>query len=181
MIHDESAQAHTIEGIAGGLIMILALIFVTSSVTFVSPQTEQSTDMKLGIMGQDILTVLNTGDRSHPSDLKQYVCSWNGGSADITSQLADEECIRQLNYSIYHLLPDSLNQSVQYNVIFRYNNGSCENTTMVICHGEPHEDSVTASKIVTVNEEDKDKYSSELWKDYDAPKVVEVRLELWYI
>ena len=181
---DRSAQMHTIEGIMAALLLIVTLLFVTNSITFVSPQTEKTIDINTSMMSQDILNTMNVGDMNHTSQLKQYVLSWNGTNVTNSAGTgipANEPGIESLDTAIRSTLSPNIN----YSVTFSFVNGTTpwENET-VISHGQPYDNAVSAYKIITLNSADVSSLNKE-WGVMDTnghmPTVVVVKLSVWYI
>ncbi|MCD1294134.1 hypothetical protein CUJ83_03890 [Methanocella sp. CWC-04] len=183
LLKDDSAQLYTIEGIVASVIMIITLSFVLGSITFVSPQTEKTSEMKMSVMAQDVLNILSVSDVNHPGDLKKYVCGWNGTGTDADNEVPlNDTYIGDLRDSISSGLPGN----VQYNVRFRYDDGGVFTDKPVIWHGDPHDNAVAVSRLVTLNDEDYgDMYMSWFWNEpsrkNSMPKVVEVKLVVWHI
>lgn len=181
---DDAAQMHTMEGIIAALTLIVTLLFVTNSITFVSPQTEKTIDINTSVMSQDILNTMNVGDLNHTSQLKQYVLAWNGTNVTKSTGSGlpvNEPSIKALDTA----MRSTLSPNINYSVTFSFVNGSTqwENDT-VISHGQPYDNAVSAYKVITLNPADISGSNKE-WgvmatKGY-MPTVVVVKLSVWYI
>ncbi len=182
----DSGQIHTIEGIAAAIILLLVLLFVTRSITFVTPQVENSVDMGLSVMASDILTVLNTGNEYHPGELKEAVEGWNGkGLGDYPPGTDVVPGMEGLDEAIEGEMPlRNLPSNVRYDVSFYYDDGTGWVDKRIISHGVPYDNSVSSSKVVTLNVYD-DQYTtrSAYWYGQSGrmPVTVVVRLSLWYV
>jgi hypothetical protein len=187
---DDSGQIHTIEGIVSGMVIVLALMYILSSITFVSPQTEKTTVMKMSILSQDILNVLSTPDQpgNYTNPLARNISKWQGGVADPGQSYEvnpGEPSILWLNDKIQSLVPPN----VMYNVDLLYINDTASaaeghlvfDNKPVIFMGDPHDNAVTASKLVVVNYYDVNNSVYSYWNHTVIPKTVEVQLALWYI
>ncbi len=180
-MRDDSGQIHTIEGIAAALILIITLLFVTQSITFIAPQTEKSVDINLSVMSADILTQLNRGNEFHPSELKSHLESWNGNTTAPGGGVAPgEPGISDLDTKIRAMLPGNIN----YNVSIYYADNGVWASKDIISHGTPGDNAITSSEIVTLNIYD-DQYitRSSYWgtRKSQMPKVIVVRLSIWYL
>ena len=186
---DDSGQIHTIEGIVSALVVLLALTYIISSITFVSPQTEKTTVMKLSVKAQDIMNVLSVQDRpgNFTSPLTRGIAEWGGGAASPAHEVnASEASIIALNDRIRSLLPEK----IMYNMDISYIDEPASaaaghlvfNDTYIIFQGDPQDNSVMASKIVILNSYDING-SANYWSSMSmtAPKTVEVKLVLWSI
>jgi len=188
---DDSGQIHTIEGIVSALVVLVALTYIIGSITFVSPQTEKTTVMKLSIKAQDIMNVLSGQDRpgNFTSPLTRGIAQWNGGVADplaVPPQEVNpgELSIISLNDRIRSLLPPK----VMYNMNVSYIDEPASaaagrlifNDEYLIFQGDPQDNSVMASKIIVLNSYDING-STNYWNGMTAPKTVEIKLVLWSI
>ncbi len=172
---DDEGQLATLEGLTAALILIGLLIYITQSVSAISPQTEMTTTMKLYQKTADTLICLDRLDETNSSDLKTTVEGWNGSSATDTSKIPPGDLSIQ---SLDGLIAGYFPPDVGYNVELYYNDG-VEHDLPVIIHGRPSDNSVIASRLVTINDGDD---ISPYWTGVNRyPQVVEVRLISWYI
>jgi len=171
----DKAQMHTLEGLAAAILVISTIIFITRAMVVVTPQIELSLDAQLKQYSSDALIQL---DSDNLYNLTGYVAAWNGGGANLTVQVANN--ITGLDNRLNGILPDN----VAYNLDFVYWKDSLKslNTTHVIVHGVPPDNSITASHLVTLHSTDS---LSSYWNGTGItdlnPRVVEVRLISWYI
>ena len=172
---DNRGQLATLEGLTAALILIGMLLYITQSVSTISPQTEMTTVMKLHQKTVDTLICLDRLDETNSSDLKTTVEGWSGGSATDTNKIPPGDLsIQSLDSMIAGYFPPD----VGYNVELYYNDGT-EHNLPVIIHGRPSDNSVIASRLVTINNGDN---ISPFWVGVNRyPQVVEVRLISWYI
>lgn len=173
---DDKGQIHTLEGLCAAILMITAAFFVTQAVTVTSPQTSSYMDAHLIGIGEDALTLLDQRETwQNETRLQKYVIGWND----------TEESLSDLNSNLYKLLP----KSVRYNVDFAYpGNDSTQGLTVhrVITHGEPLENAVTVTRLVTIYDSDyitainNPILEVEPGDAFKIRTVVEVRLILWF-
>jgi hypothetical protein len=207
---DERGQVHTIEGIVSGLILVITLMYIINSITFVSPQTEKTTVMKMSIKAEDIVAVLGTSDQptDFTSNMTTCLARWNGTEADNDHVIGPgEQSIEWLDGRIRSLLPAYVvfnstsggststfaysKTYALYNLNISYINDAATaalgypvyDDRMLIFHGEPQENAVMASKIIVLNH--KDIYGPggnwSYWNKTVAPKVVEIKLIIWNV
>ncbi|WP_422656059.1 DUF7288 family protein [Methanocella sp.] len=174
---DSRGQIYTIEGIVASFILLSVLLFILQSNSIIVPQTERAIDMKLYEKASDTLVVLDRNDNDSWSTiqpLKTYVAGWNGAPGEAMMTCLDN------NISEKKMLPDQ----VEYNLIFVYNNSTALNSSTVIYHGIPTDNSVVATRLVTLNDNDISTGSS-FWKTINAtrhqPETIEVKLICWYL
>jgi hypothetical protein len=74
-----------------------------------------------------------------------------------------------------------LPQDIQYNIEFFFINGTdSQHSDMVLINGEPGDNSVVSTRLVTLNMNDTD--LSPFWREYGTfPQVVQVKMISWYI
>lgn len=180
---DDHGQIYTLEGLVAAVLVIGLLVFITQSVSVVSPQTEMTTNMKLLQKTSDTLICLDRLNETNTSELKSTISCWGGVPADYASNYPvppAEKNISVLDEKIRdYLLPDENYSDVNYNVEIFYHNNTGDHTMPLILHGKPGDNSVIASRLITINEGD---YASSLWEDSSYfPQMIEVRLISWYI
>jgi hypothetical protein len=177
----DEGQVHTMEGVVAGLVLVLTLMYITSSITFVSPQTEKSLVMKLDVKAQDILTVLVVEDQpiNHSSELSRSVSKWSGIYADDTNYLSTN--MKALNDSIFAMIRDSpQHNNTLFNLYLVYDTGAnMYKTVPVIFNGVPFDNAASVSKIIVLNKNDV--LTSSFWSAADMPKTIEVKLVIWTI
>lgn len=170
---DGSGQIYTMEGIVASVILLSILLFIIESNSIITPQTEGSVDMKLYEKSVDTLTCLDRNDSDSWSmmpSLKTYVSIWNGPEATLQHNMTG------LSQNITSMLP----ADVLYNLEFIYNTSTCMNDSLVIYNGVPPDNSVTATRLVTLNNADAN--GSAFWKNMNrAPELVEVKITCWYL
>lgn len=206
---DDRGQIHTIEGLVAGLILVLTLMYITNSITFVAPQTEKTTVMKMMVKADDILTVLSTSDQPtiHDSELTRDIASWMGVEASDNNEWgAGETSIARLDGTIKSIVPLSIvfnsnsefgtdtftsyKTYVLFNLDISYVNDTATaaqghvvfDNRQLIHQGVPQENAVKASKIIILNDKDL-AGTSGYWKNIAAttPKIVEAKLSLWFV
>jgi len=175
-ITDDRAQIYTIEGFAAALILVGVLFFIFQSISVVTPQTEMSAEMKLSQTAADTLICLDRTSENYSSDLKADIAQWNGNVATFASPVPPSEAtIRALDVQIATMLSND----TCYNVEVAYYDGSTMRAIPVILHGVPSDNSVVATRLVTLNDVDAD---SAYWSGIGTyPQLIEVRLICWYL
>lgn len=177
MVMGDRGQMHTLEGLSAAIIMITAAFFVAQSVTVTAPQTEGYVDAQLVSLGEDALTLLDQRKSwENQSFLQVHVLEWNGTT----------ESLEPLEDNLDKTIP----RSVRYNVDFAYpGNDTTGNLIVrrVIDNGEPLDNAVTVSRLVTVYDSDINETAANNPLRDISPSgnssirtVVEVRLTLWY-
>jgi hypothetical protein len=191
----DDGQVYTMEGVIAGLILVLTLMYITSSITLVSPQTEKSLVMKQGIKAADILNVLSAKNctLTNHNPLLDAIALWNGNVSTFENSVdnpvnASEFSIMSLNKTIGMILHDcDRHNNTLFNVYLIYNDSTGSFTNKpVILNGEPSDfdNAASASKIIVLHLSDQ---KSDYWKYFETstpcemPKVIEVRLVLWSV
>ena len=173
---DDRGQIYTIEGFASALILVGVLYFIFQSISVVTPQTEMSADMKLSQIASDTLICVDRITENYDSDLKNAIAMWEGHGTTYSERVSvDETEIMSLDAQIRSML----SSDIGYRVELVYYDGSAMVTTPVIIHGMPGDNSVVASRLVTVNENDE---MSDFWTANNRfPQVIEVQMTCWYL
>ena len=173
---DDRGQIYTIEGFASALILVGVLFFIFQSISVVTPQTEMSADMKLGQKAADTLICMDRINEDFNSDLKAGIAMWNGHAANYFSHVyPGEASVRALDAKIVGMLSND----TSYNVEIAYYDGSAERVIPIIIHGLPSDNSVVATRLITLNENDT---VSPFWSGMGRyPQLIEVRLICWYL
>lgn len=173
---NEEAQVHTLEGLFASSLIILTALMITRSSLIITPQSELAMDVQLKQMADDALAVLDAApETAIQYNLTELVSGWNMIPAP-----SQENNLKVLDYEIKNQLTD-----VIYNIDFAYvdKNGSF-NVTHAIINGEPIENSVVATRLVTLYNSTVSRSGGNWtnWSTYpDDVKVVEVRLIAWRI
>ena len=80
MVND-AGQLYTMEGIAAGLIMLLAAYIVVSTTSIYTTGDTHIPDMQLEQLGSDVLAMMDTPDEEgDKSDLVEFIEEGNGGA-----------------------------------------------------------------------------------------------------
>lgn len=169
---NEKAQIHTLEGVFAASLMVLTVMLITRSSLIITPQSELAMDVHLKQTADDALAVVDMAPGTALQfNLTELVAGWNMMEATPQSnslQALDTEIDKQLNDAIY-------------NVDFAYVENGTLTVKHVIIHGAPIENSVVATRPVTL-------YSSTVtqaggaWNISSSDvKVVEVRLIAWRV
>jgi hypothetical protein len=173
---DDRGQIYTIEGFASALILVGVLFFIFQSISVVTPQTEMSADMKLSQKAADTLICLDRTNEDYGSELKTAIALWNNGATSYAIRVGPgEDSIKALDAKITSMLPND----TCYNLEIAYSDGQVGNSATAILGGVPGDNSVVATRLVTINVNDT---MSNFWKGRGIyPQLVEVRLICWYL
>jgi len=177
---NDKGQIYTMEGVTASLIILGVLLFIIEANSLVVPQTANIINMKLGETSNDVLTSLdwNSSDSWSPTgSLEAYVAGWDGQTVTYSNNIPDVSLLA-LNSNITAMLP----QDVQYNLGFVYVNSTGTHNSMVIINGEPGDNSMVATRLVTLNSNDTS--LSQFWKSDStiaagSPQVVQVKITCW--
>ncbi len=169
---NEKAQIHTLEGFFAASLMVLTVMLITRSSLIITPQSELAMDVQLKQTADDALAVLDMAPGTALQfNLTELVAGWNMKEATPQSnslQALETEIDKQLNNAVY-------------NVDFAYVENGTLTVKHAIIHGAPVENSVVATRPVTL-------YNSTVtqaggaWNISSSDvKVVEVRLIAWRV
>ncbi len=169
---NEKAQIHTLEGFFAASLMILTVMIIIKSSLIITPQSELTMDVQLKQTADDALSVLDMApETAFQFNLTELVAGWN--MMEATPQVnslpvLDAEIGKQL-------------KNVIYNIDFAYVENGTITVKHAILHGIPIENSVVATRLVTL-------YNSTItqaggaWNISSSDvKVVEVRLVAWRV
>jgi hypothetical protein len=183
--HSDKGQIYTMEGVTSAFIILGVLLFIIEANSLVVPQTAKVVDMKLGELSNDVLTSMdwNSNDSwSTTGSLSSYVAGWNGHTVTYSNNVPDPGlAVLNSNIATMLLQDDKYPQGdVQYNLEFFYINNTGKHTDLVIINGEPGDNSMVATRLVTLNENDP--LLSSFWKNSGRfPQVVQVRIICWHL
>jgi hypothetical protein len=171
---NEKAQIYTLEGFVAASLMILTVMIITKSSLIISPQNELTMDVKLKQTADDAIAVIDMAPKTaFQFNLTELVAGWNKKEYDFPN----DNNLKALENEMDTQLKD-----ISYNIDFAYveNNGNFT-VKHAIIHGEPIENSVVATRLVTL-------YNSTVttaggsWNiSSNDLKVVEVRLIAWQV
>jgi hypothetical protein len=170
---NEKAQIHTLEGFFAASLMVLTVMLITNSSLIITPQSELAMDVQLKQTASDALAVLDMApETALQSNLTELVAEGN-----MTEANPQDNSLKPLDAEIENQLND-----VIYNIDFAYIEKDGTFTVKhAIIHGAPIENSVVATRPVTL-------YNSTVtqaggaWKISPGDvKVVEVRLIAWRV
>lgn len=184
---DDHGQVFTMEGIVAGLIIVFAIIFITNSISLVSPQTENAAAAKLSIKAQDTLAVLDSIDQpsNFSSVLHRDITAWTGYEGNIGAEIDPREpsiqdLDQQIHSSLYATAPNVL-----YNLQVMYvDDTNTLVTKTLIYHGDSQNltlSAVSAYKKIVLNEEDLNGLPDSYWKTMQKPQSLEVVLIMWSV
>jgi hypothetical protein len=169
---NDKAQIYTLEGFFAASLMVLTVMLITRSAVIITPQSELAMDVQLKQTADDALALLDIApETAIQFNLTELVARWN-----ITEPNPQETSLKPLDAEIGNQLKDII-----YTVDFAYVENNTPKVENVIEHGEPAEDSVVATRFVTL-------YNSTVtqagggWNiSPNDVKVVEVRLIVWRV
>lgn len=172
---NEEAQIYTLEGFVAASLMIITVVMITKSSLIITPQNELTMDVKLKQTADDAIAVIDMAPKTaFQFNLTELVAGWNNVPYDYANpqnnglNALENELDTELKY-------------ITYNINFAYIENDTFTIIPVIIHGEPIENSVVATRLVTL-------YNSTVatsggsWNiPLDDLKVVEVRLIAWQV
>jgi hypothetical protein len=172
-LKDDMGQLYTIEGVVASLILLSVLLFVIQANSVATPQTEKSMDMQLFQKANDVVINLDLQDSYGGSQLKLAVAGWDDVSANNTNRVPST--MRALDGQISPMMSND----TRYNLDLIYYDSTGRHNSTVIQHGMPGDNSVTATRMVTLNKNDTINMNRTTWKEF--PQVVEVKITCWYL
>jgi len=177
---NETAQMHTLEGFVAAGVILMMVMLISENTMIITPQCELGMDVQLQQTAIDVLNVLDIAPDcalQFNLNLTEHVAGYN-----LSEPIPQNNSLKPLDTEISNLLGDIL-----YNVDFVYvGNGTITNDTIangtitndhVIMHGAPIENSMSASRFITLYNE-----TGGTWNiSSNNVQVVEVRLIIWQI
>jgi hypothetical protein len=135
-----------------------------------------SAGMKLSQKAADTLICLDWTNEDYGSELKTAVALWNNNTTSYASRINPAETsIQVLDAKIAGMLSND----TCYNLEIAYNNGMTGGKGTAILGGVPGDNSVVATRLVTINVNDT---QSAFWRGRGYyPQLIEVRLICWYM
>jgi hypothetical protein len=172
---NDEAQIYTLEGFVAASLMILTVLMITKSSLIITPQNELTMDVKLKQTADDALAVVDMAPKTaFQNNLTELVAGWDLKDHNYP----DVNNLKALESEMDTQLKD---KSINYNIDFAYVENRTITVRTVIIHGEPIENSVVATRLVTL-------YNSTVtsaggfWNiSSNDLKVVEVRLIAWQV
>ncbi|MGB8216794.1 MAG: hypothetical protein WCE94_05770 [Candidatus Methanoperedens sp.] len=170
---NDKAQIHTLEGFFAATLMVLTIMLITRSAVIITPQSELAMDVQLKQTADDALAILDIApETALQSNLTELVAGWDNVSATPQSKSLPE-----LDFEIHNQLKD-----VMYNVDFAYvENGDTVTVRHAIIHGAPVENSIVATRPVTLYNYTVAQAGGKWNISSNDLKVVEVRLIAWRV
>ena len=185
----DEAQLHTLEGLAASVIVVLGLVFASQAVAVTSTSsTTSSVDVEAQYdqLAQDLLTQAKSS-----GTLRDAVINWN----------EDENRFRGTE-SLYYYQGESppgrfgstldrvvMANNLAYNVELVYQSKGSTLSVPLVDNGEPSTNSVTASEVIVLNENDRLPDGTALTDSTSYPmtnmdneamyNIVNVRLTVW--
>lgn len=165
--HTDRAQAYTLEGFIGSMILLLAVLFALQAVV-ITPTTgglaDRTVQAQLQQESSDALAVA-----SQDGNLSETVRNWNATHEEGPNfHNADEPSSPTQEISTYSpeefanqsrlgtILRDRYaNDGWNYNIELVYEDDGDSNSTHMVYQGSPPSDAFTASRIVTLYEDDR--------------------------
>jgi len=172
---NEEAQIYTLEGFVAASLMILTVMIIIKSSLIITPQNELTMDVKLKQTADDAIAVIDMAPKTaFQSNLTELVAGWNLEEYNFSAP--QNNSLKALEYEM-----DSQLKDISYNIDFAYVENGTFMVNHTIIHGEPIENSVVATRLVTL-------YNSTVttaggsWNiSSNDLKVVEVRLIAWQV
>jgi hypothetical protein len=169
---NDKAQIHTLEGFFAASLMVLTVMLITRSAVIITPQSGLAMDVQLKQTADDALSILDMApETALQSNLTELVAGWNMVEAtpqNNSLQILETEIGNQLNEAIY-------------NLDFAYVENGTLTVKHVIIHGAPEENSVVATRFVTLYNSTVTRAGGGWNVSPSNVKVVEVRLIAWRV
>lgn len=169
---NDKAQIYTLEGFFAASLMVLTVMLITRSAVIITPQSELAMDIQLKQTADDALALLDIA----PETAIQFNLTELVAAGNMTESKPQDNSLKSLDAEI----GNQLNEAV-YNLDFAYVENGTVTVKHVIIHGAPVEDSIVATRFVTL-------YNSTVTRaggGWNIPqgdvKVVEVRLIVWQV
>ncbi|WP_136717833.1 DUF7288 family protein [Halorientalis salina] len=173
---DERAQAFTLEGLIGTVVILTAVLFTLQSVV-ITPTTGGSVNperrAQLEAEADDVLTLAGQNNEENVSELSEYIRYWDPDAR--TFEGASNERVGYGSKTPPGKFGRLLNQTFTlrdrtYNIELRYrmpNDAGETETIPMVYRGQPSDDAVTSTYIVT------------LYDNQTLTSPGEGRVELW--
>ncbi len=171
---NETAQMHTLEGFVAAGVILMIVLLISENTMIITPQCELSMNVQLQQTATDVLNVLDIAPDSalqYNLNLTEHVAGYN-----LSEPIPQNNSLKSLDIEINNLLGDIL-----YNVDFVYIDNSTITNKHVIIHGAPIENSMSASRLITLYNETVMQTGGTWNISSNNVQVVEVRLIIWQI
>lgn len=171
---NETAQMHTLEGFVAAGVILMIVLLISENTMIITPQCELSMNVQLQQTATDVLNVLDIAPDSalqYNLNLTEHVTGYN-----LSEPIPQNNSLKSLDIEINNLLADIL-----YNVDFVYIDNSTITNKHVIIHGAPIENSMSASRLITLYNETVMQTGGTWNISSNNVQVVEVRLIIWQI
>lgn len=183
------AQLHTLEGLAASVMIVLGLVFASQAVAVTSTSaTTSSEDIEAQYdqLAQDLLTQAKTS-----GTLQEAVLNWDErerrfrGTEDLY-YYQGESPPGEFGRTLDRLV---MGNDLAYNVELVYKSGGSRLALPLVDNGEPSSNSVTATEVIVLNENDRlpdgtqlgesDSYPMDNMDNEAMYNAVNVRLTIW--
>jgi len=169
---NEEAQIYTLEGFVAASLMILTVMMVIKSSLIITPQNELTMDVKLKQTADDAIAVIDMAPKTaFQFNLTELVAGWDLKEYNFSNP--QNNSLKTLENEMDTQLKD-----ISYNIDVAYVENNTLTVKHAIIHGEPIDNSVVATRLVTL-------YNSTVTTAWKIPsndlKVVEVRLIAWQV
>lgn len=169
---NEEAQIHTLEGFFAASMMIFTVMIIIKSTLIITPQSELTMDVQLEQIAEGVLSVLDIApETAFQFDLTKLVAGWN-----MTEATPQGNSLLVLDTEIGKQLKDII-----YNIDFAYDENGSLTVKHAILHGAPIENSVVATRLVTLYNSTVTQAGGAWNISSNEVKVVEVRLVAWQV
>jgi hypothetical protein len=171
---NETAQMNTLEGFVSAGVILMIVMLISENTMIITPQCELSMDVQLQQTATDVLNILDIAPDSalqYNLNLTEHVAGYN-----LSEPIPQNNSLKSLDTEINNLLGDIL-----YNVDFVYIDNSTITNNHVIMHGAPIENSMSASRLITLYNETVMQTGGTWNISSNNVQVVEVRLIIWQI
>lgn len=188
--NDETkAQLHTLEGLAASILVVLGLVFASQAVAVTSTSSTTSSEdveAQYDQLAQDLLTQAKSSGA-----LRDAVLNWNDERRRFSASQGQYYYQGESPPGEFGRLLDRavMGNNLAYNVELVYQSGDSSATVPLVDNGEPSTNSVTASEVIVLNENDRlpdgtmlvdsTTYPMDNMENEAMYNIVNVRLTIW--
>ena len=169
---NDKAQIHTLEGLFAATLMVLTVMLITRSSLIITPQSELSMDVQLKQTAEDALAILDMA----PGTALQFNLTELVAGGNMTEATPQDNSLKPLDTEIDTQLND-----IMYNVDLAYVENDTLTVKHAIIHGAPVENSVVATRPVTLYNSTVTQAGGAWNVSSNDVKVVEGRLIPWRV
>ncbi|NPE28234.1 hypothetical protein HNV12_09750 [Methanococcoides sp. SA1] len=170
---NDKAQLYTLEGLIAAVLVTVTVLAIVQSSMVITPQTENFLEVQMKQKINDALVILDVApDPTIEYNLTECAAKWNTS----TEASFGKDQLEVLDNQLATMLP-----VLMYNVEFAYVENNSVVVKKTVFNGAPTENSITATRLVTLTNSTVNSYGGTWMIPDDEIKVVEVRLTAWHV